>query len=258
MKRALIRLFLVVPLFCGLAICQGLDNDAIVKLVKAGLGTDVIITMVQTQPGNYKLGVDETIALKTAGVPDKVISAMAAKASAPASAAPQSGPAAADSGTAREIGVYYQKDGDWRDLLPEVVNWKTGGVMKSIATAGIVKGDVNGNIQGTASRTKLASPVEILIYAPEGVAVTEYQLLKLHENRGYREFRTVTGGVMHVSGGSTRDLIPFEGKKIASRTFRLSLTNLKPGEYGVLPPGLNSSSSAGAQLGKMYTFSIVE
>jgi hypothetical protein len=251
MKRALIQLFVLLPLFCVLAVCQGLDNDAIVKMVNAGLGTDVIVTMVQTQPGNYKMGVNETIALKTAGVPDKVIAAMAAKATAPVQRP-------VDTDNAHEVGVYYQKDGEWKDLLPEVVNWKTGGVMKNIASVGLVKGDINGNIQGTASRTKLASPVDILIYAPEGVAVTEYQLIKLRENKGYREFRTVTGGVMHVSGGSTRDLIPFEGKKIANRTFGISLTNLKPGEYGILPPGLNSSSSAGAQLGKMYTFSIVE
>jgi hypothetical protein len=258
MKRALIQLFVLLPLFCVVAVCQALDNDAIVKMVNAGLGTDVIVTMVQTQPGIYKLGVDETIALKTAGVPDKVIAAMAAKATAPAAVMPQPGQSSADSVSAREIGVYYKKDGEWKDLLPEVVNWKTGGVLKNIGTLGVVKGDINGNIHGAASRTKLASPVEIQIYAPEGVAVTEYQLIKLHENKDNREFRTVTGGVMHVSGGSTRDLIPFEAKKIANRTFGVSLTNLKPGEYGILPPGLNSSSSAGAQLGKMYTFSIVE
>jgi hypothetical protein len=218
------------------------------------LGTDVIVSMIQTQPGAYKVGADDMIALKVAGVPDKVIAAMIAKGTAPA---PVAQPDAAVAPT-REVGVYFRKDGEWKDLLPEVVNWKSGGVLKSIASAGIVKGDINGNVRGANSRTKLASPVEILIYAPEGVAVTEYQLLKLRESKDYREFRTVTGGVMHVAGGATRDLIPFEGKKIASRTFSVSLTNLKPGEYGILPPGANTSSSAGAQMGKIYSFSIIE
>jgi hypothetical protein len=254
MKRILLKLVLCLTVLGALALCQTLDNDSVLKMVKAGLGPDLIVSMIQTQPGTYKVGTDEMIALKTAGVPDKVIAAMIAKGTA---LAPAAQPAAVAAST-REIGVYFKKDGEWKDLLPEVVNWKTGGVLKSIASAGIVKGDVNGNVQGTSSRTKLASPVEILIYAPEGVAVTEYQLLKLRENKGYREFRTVTGGVMHVAGGATRDLIPFEGKKIASRTFSVSLPNLKPGEYGILPPGANSSSSAGAQMGKLYSFSLIE
>ncbi len=254
MKRIFTKLLLVSFLLGAFAFCQTLNNDSILKMVNAGLGPDVIVTMVQSQPGAYKLGADEMIALKSAGVPDKVITAMLTKGNSPA----PSGPPAVEAASTREIGVYFKKDGEWKDLLPEVVNWKTGGVLKSIASAGIVKGDINGNVQGTNSRTKLASPVEIMIYAPEGVAVTEYQLLKLRENKSYREFRTVTGGVMHVAGGATRDLIPFEGKKIASRTFSVSLTNLKPGEYGILPPGANSATSASAQLGKLYSFSIVE
>ena len=267
MRRNLTQFLLSLLALCAIAYSSTLDNEAVVKMVKAGLAPDVIVTMVQTQPGNYKLDTDDVIALKTSGVPDQVIAAMVAKGTVPAAALASAGSAAtaapgaqpkAESAVTREVGVYYSKDGLWKDLLPEVVNWKSGGVMKSIATAGVVKGDVNGNIHGPSSRTKLAPPVEVLIYAPEGVAITEYQLIKLHQNKNNREFRTVTGGVFHVSGGATRDLLPFEGKKMASRTFSISLTNLKPGEYGILPPGLTTSSSASAQLGKMYTFSIIE
>ena len=142
-------------------------------------------------------------------------------------------------------------------MLPEVVNWKTGGVLKSVASAGIVKGDVNGHIPGAHSRNSAVSPVEALIYAPEGIAITEYQLIHLHEQPGSREFRTVTGGVMHVSGGATRDVIPFEGKKVANRTYRVLLPSLGAGEYGFLPPGAVTSASS-ASIGKMYTFRLIE
>ena len=47
---------------------QLLSNESIVKLVKAGLGEDTIISMVNTQPGTYLLGADDIIALKQAGV----------------------------------------------------------------------------------------------------------------------------------------------------------------------------------------------
>ena len=39
----------------------------------------------------------------------------------------------------------FKKADAWTDLPPEVVSFKTGGVLKSIGTAGIVKGDVNGH-----------------------------------------------------------------------------------------------------------------
>jgi len=96
----------------------------------------------------------------------------------------------------------------------------------------VVKGDVNAHIEGAHSRNLVKSPVEILVYAPEGVAITEYQLIHLHENSNNREFRTVTGGVMHQSGGATRDIVAFEGKKIAPRTYKVTLPTLGAGEFG--------------------------
>lgn len=36
--------------------------------------------------------------------------------------------------------------GEWTIVPTEQVNWKTGGVLKTIATDGIVKGDVNGQV----------------------------------------------------------------------------------------------------------------
>ena len=62
---------------------------------------------------------------------------------------------------------------------------------------------------------------------------------------------------MHEEGGATRDLIPFEGKKAASRVYRVVLPNLGAGEYGFLPPEAVTLSK-GASIGKMYTFRLVE
>jgi hypothetical protein len=92
----------------------------------------------------------------------------------------------------------------------------------------------------------------------EGEAITEYRLIHLREQKDAREFRTVTGGVFHVSGGATRDLLQFEGTKVANRTFSVNLPSLGAGEYGFLPPGAVASSHASATLGKMYTFRVGE
>jgi hypothetical protein len=257
--------FLRIFVVSALVACaqQTLDNDAILKMVKAGLSEDLIVNMIQSQPGKYALSADDVVKLKTQGVTDKELNAMVSKGSggnAPA-ASKGNGPAVAAAGTDLpqdlEIGVYYKKAGKWQEMMPEVVNWKTGGVMKSIASAGMVKGDVNGHIEGPSSRNSLTSPIEVVIYTPEGVAITEYQLLHLRGHADAREFRTVTGGVMHVSGGATRDIVPFEGTKLATRTWKVVLPSLGAGEYGFLPPGAFGSANS-ASIGKMYTFHVIE
>jgi hypothetical protein len=239
-----------------------LTNDDVIKMVQAKLPDAVVVAKIKSSPCKFDTGTDTLIKLKQAGVSDAVLQAMAEGGSAPekpaGSAAAGSVSSPAPGGLPTEIGVYSKKGDEWVEVQPEVVNWKTGGVLKSMATVGVVKGDVNGRISGPHSHNSVRTPLEFLIYAPEGVAITEYQLLRLRAQKDAREFRTVTGGVMHVSGGATRDLVQFEGKKIASRTFSISLPNLGVGEYGFLPPGAVMSGHAGASLGKMYTFHLLE
>ncbi len=43
---------------------QALTNDSIVKMLRAGLSEEVILTSVEHEPGKYSLGVDEMIALR--------------------------------------------------------------------------------------------------------------------------------------------------------------------------------------------------
>jgi len=239
---------------------EALTNDGVVKMVKAGLADDLIVSTVRSEPARYAVGPDDLIALKNAGVSDKVVAAMVERMASPAAVAVP-GPAVAAApaaGLVSEVGVYYKKGGVWNDLQPEVVNFKTGGVLKNLATLGIVKGDINGHINGAHSLTALKCPVDILVYAPEGVAITEYQFLILRDAIGGREFRTVTGGVMHVSGGATLDLGTFESKKLAPRTYEIELTGLIVGEYGFLPPAGADSTGSTGRIGKVYSFSIVE
>jgi hypothetical protein len=98
----------------------------------------------------------------------------------------------------------------------------------------------------------------LLVYAPEGRQITEYQLIKLRTHSNAREFRVVTGGIFNVHGDSDRDDLPFDSQHIAIGTWTISLSELKAGEYGLLPPGLAEAQSASAQFGKMYTFTVVE
>ena len=234
-----------------------LTNSDIIDLVKAKIPDSVIVDEIQRSKCDFSTAPQDLISLKKAGVSDAVLGAMVKAGEAnPAPIAPA--PAAANNAPTLDVGVYYRKNGSWVTLPPEVVNWKTGGVLKGMATMHIVKGDINGDIRGKDSPTSVATPEKFLFVVPEGTYITEYQLIHLHQHSNRRAFRTVTGGVFHVSGGATRDVLPFRSEKVGSRTFEVTLAHLEGGEYGFLPPGNNASRQAMSSLGAMYTFHVVE
>jgi hypothetical protein len=264
-RKILLALTLIVLCPFLLIAQDSLNNDAVIKMVKAGLSDDLVVSAIYSKPGTYKTSVDDMIALKSAGVSDKVVAAIVNKSSGGTAPAPVTVVAAAAPASTLppgidEVGVYYQdKNGAWVALIPEVVNFKTGGVLKSFATNGIVKGDINGHIPGPTGKTVLTLPVTLAVYVPEGTAVAEYQLLRLRPSGGNsREFRSVTGGVIHASGGAARDLVAFESTKLATRVYQITLKqDAGKGEYGLLPPGATSSTNM-ASGGKIYTISVPE
>ena len=265
---------------------QTLNNDAVIKMAKAGLSDDLIITSINANQGAYDTSTDGLIALKKAKVSDKVVSAIIVKSSAPAPAPPPAqasasvlpGFGAPAQGSAPEgsggfgaapatgvpagvdsVGVYYQDPGgSWQEVSAEVVNFKTGGALKHIASVGIVKGDMNGDIAGNRSHLALKFPASFILYVPEGTSPGEYQLLRLHVNPNNREFRSVTGGVVHESGGASQASVDFTSKKLAPRIYQITLnTDVGRGEYGFLPPQDTGSGKSMASSGKIYTFSLV-
>jgi len=201
---------------------ETLNNDSVIKLVKSGLSEDTIASIVQTQPGKYSLGTEEISSLRKAGVSDRIIAAMLEKGT-PAPESPIG------------LGVFWKQGDKWNEVLPEIAYWKTGGVLKHVASQGVVKEDVNGYVYGQHSRARVGSDIEFLFRLPERTYITEYQLIRLHVKEDGREFRTMTGGVFHKTGGPRRDLLPFDFKKVSEQTYVMHLTNLKAGEFGFLP-----------------------
>lgn len=79
----------------GLALCpllhaqQTLTNDSVIKLAKAGLSDDLIISTINASPSTFSTSADSLIDLKKAGVSDKVIAAIVQKNAEPAPATAQ-------------------------------------------------------------------------------------------------------------------------------------------------------------------------
>ena len=235
---------------------HALTNRDITAMVNLRLSDDVVIEKIRTAP---KTDFDTSIAglkgLKAHKVSDAVIRAMI-DARPPVATQVASAPVAPSVTFPDEVGVYVLVKGKFADVDPEIVGWKSGGVFKSTVTLGLDKGHVNGTVMNATSALRLTNPVVFLIRTPEGTSVTEYQLLKLYEKGDRREFRAITGGIIHRSGGAERNAVSFRSEKVASRTWKIHLDELSPGEYGFLPPGISSSSIASA--GKIYSFTIVE
>ena len=155
---------------------EALNNEGVIKLVKAGMSEAFIVNVIRQQPGIYVLGATELVALKDAGVSEKLIGAMLEKGKAPLAAAPEvSKPTTAIPGT----GLFYKKGAAYFELIQEDVEWKTSGAMRNIASAGIVKKDLNGMIDGASSRNFLQNPMEIVIAPPSGMTINSYVLLPM-------------------------------------------------------------------------------
>jgi hypothetical protein len=235
-----------------------LSNQDILDMASMGLSDDVILEKIRTAPETgFATDLESLKALKAAHVSDVVIRAMINPKLAAAPAAPAASAAApANPDVPEDIGVYIKVRGKLVDVTPEVVGWKTGGALKSFATNGLNKGHVNGTIQGPKSALQVGSDAEFIVKCAEGTAVTEYQLLRLDMKGDRREFRSITGGIIHSSGGAEKNAEKFDYEKVAPRVFRIKLPPLKKGEFGILPPGSTSGNVASS--GKMYTFGIIE
>ena len=276
--KCTLRLAAILLLSPGLVFAQSnkpLTNDDVVQMVKGGFDESTTVAAIESADTNFDNSVQALMALKAAGVSEKVISAMLAatkkkaEAAKPAVAAAAPAPAA-NPDVPEDMGVYTKLKGSLVEMYAEVVSWKSGGVGKSMLSMGMTKGHVNATVSGPKSKLQFGLPAELVIKCSEGVTPSEYMLLKLDEKGDRREFRAVTGGVYHSSGGAQKDAIKFDFQKIAPRTYKIVLAGLKKGEYGILPPGGGSVGATGGgasgqtvqggsmQSGKLYSFGVIE
>ena len=162
----LLLMLLAIP--CPAQQPEPLTNNSVIQMAKAGLGDSLIIQSINMAPSSFSVTTSDLITLKKAGVSERVIGAMLAKSGvAPDVSSPVDGPDGAAVGHSMapsaskngadgtslagvdEVGVYYKaRDGQWTAMEPELVNFRSGGALKSYSTNGIIKQDRNGHIMG--------------------------------------------------------------------------------------------------------------
>jgi hypothetical protein len=144
--------------------------------VRAKFDDATILKAIGTRKNSFDLSVDGMLRLKEAGVSQPVIQAMLSAAAekkptitlstpnvttatpaTPAPVAPQMTPAPMGPVFPEEVGVYNVRDGKTVTIEPEIVNWRTGGVIKSAVTLGLDKGHVNGTVAGPRSQLGIST-----------------------------------------------------------------------------------------------------
>jgi hypothetical protein len=271
-KNILAVLFLAI---CSLLVAQqALNNNAVIKLVKAGLSEDLIVSTINGAAGNYDISADGIIALKTAGVSDKVVAAIVAKASAPAPTATglsSQGDATQTSADAypnnpniaHDPGIYmYVKGPNGMELtmLESSVysSGKTGGMFATALTYGIAKTKMKAVVQGAhASVNTSDSGILFYFYFEESgksfggeTTPNEYTLLKFDVKSNSRETQT---GSMNAFGASTGTDVNaasgFTYKKVKPGIYKVIPAGvLQPGEYCFLPAGGQAGTAAASRL----------
>lgn len=176
----------ILHLFLGIASLasaqEPLTNDSIIKLVKAGLGEGLLITMVQSQPGRYSLTPDDLVKLKKEGVPDKILAAMVAKGQASFPATPPGVPAGTSTAQSNTFFVA------WRD--PQ----------ENAFQVGVPQG---WQVRGGLTRPSQIEPHSVIrVQSPDGKIQVFYDDPDLHPRQvpdrmmqlgGMREGQTIQG-----------------------------------------------------------------
>ena len=250
-SRGLVRrryAFLVALLLilCAIASAQdALKNEHIVDLKKAGMDDATVLKLIESRSSSFDTTVRALVALKEAGISDTVINAIIAAGRGD------------DSGglfdVPEEIGVYTNLRERLVPLKTEIVTWRTGGELKKLYGN---RGHLNGVVSKPLSTLHLDSKPEFIVRVPDGVAAEEYQLLRLWKKGDRREFRIVTGGVIHSNSGPDDNLVGVDVERVGSRLYRIRPSlPLQSGEYGFLAPAAATTASA-ASSGKIYTFRV--
>lgn len=239
---------------------ETLTNDAIVKLAKAGISEAILLGMVNSQPGKYSAQVDDLIALTEAGVPDKVIAAMAAKGAVRSTPMSASASGNRDSLIPEEVGGYYLDGGRLKRLGAEVVRGGSTSPFRMMATGGFSSVKVKGKLSGARSPVQLSGEITLVLRCPEGMGPESYQLIVVDVKKDSREFTTgkhsFFGGMSNTPDDKAVAATTFE--KVGPNTYRTIVNGLRQGEYVVYGQWGPVGSTGGplGSMGKMFTFGV--
>lgn len=247
-------------------------NDDLIKLAKAGMSEDILLATVadaKSKNLKYDTSADALVALKDAGISQKVIAAIlgigapastsapATQAAAPAPPAVQgnsAAPAATASSAvtpegsvppmvASEAGLYYSSDqGIVRIEAKTPYQTRTGSTMASRLTLGIKPARLNAMLMGLRSDLQVSASPKFYMHLGQimgqSESIGEYYLVKftVKESGGRREIEIGSANFTKFQAGfPEKDLFQMDAKRLDRDIYLLTPKSaLSGGEYGIL------------------------
>jgi hypothetical protein len=255
---------------------EGLTDETIIALVRAGLGPETVVAKINATPGTYDTSTDALIRLKQAGVPDPVIAAMLKRSSSPVLAGAAADNINPDPMVPHSPGIYMldqRGSGRMVRIDPTVSNQtKTSNIWGYAFTYGLSSAKLKTVIPNASARVQAASrrPVFYFYFNQTGplasladfsmsfaattTTPSEFSLVHFDQKRDHREAAVMSIGLGSVKTGvSDKARIAFTYEDVAPGVFRVSpSTDLLPGEYGFI-----ASMGAGTgMIARIFDFSV--
>jgi len=224
-----------------------LTNAEVIKLVKGGLSSELIVKTIKSRPNQFDMSTDGMLALKNNGVPDNVIEAMISAPSA------QAGPPDPASSESKDDNSFWLYDGDKKIRLQETKVTAEAKAGIGVAFGGAAHGYLTLSEAGPASPIRVTNknPSFGEVVVPENRRVAELvQLVRLQIDTGSKHrrveaakvaaFRTTQTGIPEAARIPLvfQELgeITYKGTQQRKYSFKPE-ASLASGEYAVVIAG---------------------
>ena len=254
-----------------------LNNQTVVSLVGAGLGSESVIAKIKASAGSYDTSINALILLKQSNVPDAVIAAMVDRSNSPVLANATTDNSSPNPLAAHSPGIYIFEPagaGRMHRIDATVSNQtKSSGLLGYALTSGIASMKMKSVVPNPFARVRTTErrPTFYFYLNPKGVMAevsqfgsplnavagspNEFSLLRLDQKKDRRE--VAVGSINAFSGIKTgvgdKARIAFTYEDVAPGVFKVTPSAaILPGEYGFIL-SMTSTGGAGARI---FDFSV--
>lgn len=265
--------------FASPSSAEVMTNQTVLSLLQAGLGDDLVIAKIDSEPCNYDVSTNAILSLKNSGASEKVIAAMVTRCASATNARGIAGDDKSSDPTVRHSpGIYVMEDWHNPSSLNLIAASKSSGMKTSgngsvlfPLVAKLILPGAYGHVM-----VPTANPTFYFYFNPNDQAVSDFgqehsdaaqspdsfSLVHLKQKRDTRELEmgrlsAFGGAVMSFRKGlSLKSSIPFRTENKGPGIYEVSAGPLDPGEYAFVFTGGDSSarvydftvtSAAGAQ-----------
>ena len=254
------------------AAAEVMTNQTVLALLKAGLGDELVVAKINSEPCNYDVSTNSILSLKASGASERVIAAMVMRcASASAARGIAGDDASSDPMVRHSPGIYVMENWQTPPHLQPVNASKSSGMKTSGNGSLLLPLVAKMILPGAYSRIQVpsSSPTFYFYFNPNDQAVSDFgqehsaaaqspdgfTLVRFKQRRDTRELEmgraSAYGGslVSFRKGLTLKSSVPFTSAQRGSGIYQVSLGTLEPGEYAFVFTGGDDSA-------RVYDFSV--